>query len=360
MSVSAESPEEEWSPFAEPVPEWDEALPRYGRWWDFHVYFTAVCFLALAAVARGCIVFYVGFAKQKRSQRIYFTILSCLVLILGLSRGLFMTVDAYNSKGTFHPAVAYGLRSASLPCFTASFYLIFVAWLKATRMQHAQAIQRPLTMAIVLGAQFVTSLAFDLAAGFSLKAAYLQLVCQACFVVLSVVLSILFCFLFARIYRATVVNRRRILRASQRAYVVPQNKCPCCTDHESSKSYQLSDTCTQSQNTHVKANKQVTSHGHIALPTGAKVIFASAVLLSLLALQNLIGMLTIYARQAMTQNHPDPWPWWAYEMCLRANEIALIVAILYTVLKPISRHITEKRRHSAPTLAHSSSQLSSA
>ena len=336
MPVPEPTELDEWSAFAEPAPEWDKALSAFGSWWDFHVYFTAVCFLIIALLAAVCFVFYIC-SEQKRSHRIYFALLSSMVFVLGASRGVFMLIDPYNHSGFFHPAVAYSLRSVSLPCFTASFYLIFVAWLKATRMQQAHVIQQPLTMVLVLGAQFVVSLAFDLAAGFSLHASYLQLVCQACFVVLSTALSVLFFLLFKRIYHATVVNRRRLSRLST------HRAAPASTKDNSRKDSTVSTQTTEPEATPKKRSKSVNSI-HVSLPTGAKVIFASAVLLLLLAVQNLIGMLTIYTRLALTRDRPAPWSWWAFEFSLRVTEIALTASILYTVIKPMIQRARTRSR----------------
>ena len=104
---------------------------------------------------------------------------------------------------------------SGLPCMTSAFYLIFVAWIKATRpFRKTHAIHKPHTMIIITILHFAISLAFDIAAGFTLHAVPLLILCQACFAVWALVLSIMYFYLYGRIYVRAVVPKKKIRNIS--------------------------------------------------------------------------------------------------------------------------------------------------
>ena len=327
--TSTDASEEVWIPFAGPVPDWMNAFDKWGVWWQVHVYGVAALFLVIAALSLASVV---TFLLQKSTpQRAYFVALNSMVLILALTRAVFMCVDAYNAEETLHPALAYIFLSIGLPCLTSAFYLIFVAWMRATRMKRISVIQKPRTMVVTICAHFVVSIVLDLAAGFTVHAAYLLILCQACFIVWAATLSVLYFYLYYRVYKSTVVNRRRLSRNMSK--FTPTVVAVTSDDEMSSSAYDIRAA---------KYRKASNALEHLKVPLGAKLIPANAILLVILTGEYLAGIFGIFSLQVLSGDPPKPWPWFGYELSLRLTEFALCCTILMAGARPITKQLTKR------------------
>ena len=107
------------------------------------------------------------------------------------------------------------LSLLGLPCMTSVFYLIFVAWLRATRpFRKTHSIHKPITLVIIIVLHFAISIGFDVAAGFTLQAVPLLILCQVCFIIWALVLSTMYFYLYRRIYNTTVKPRKEMRKIS--------------------------------------------------------------------------------------------------------------------------------------------------
>ena len=109
----------------EPFPEWDTAIHRWGFAWVFYQYgFGAAFGILTLSIA----IFLVRILRLKRSARPKRATLIVLIMLLlfGLSRCLFLCVDAYNIKGIYPRAVSNIFWSLGNPCIITAYTLIFL------------------------------------------------------------------------------------------------------------------------------------------------------------------------------------------------------------------------------------------
>ena len=121
-------------PTAEPQPEWNTAVETWGVAWEFHQYglgalFGAIGFLALVALVK-------IFRKDRggRQKKVSLVVLSQIVLF-GLSRCLFLCIDAYQSKKNIPVKVSSLIWGIGQPCLTTAFLLIFLVLRNALVMK---------------------------------------------------------------------------------------------------------------------------------------------------------------------------------------------------------------------------------
>ena len=121
-------------PTAEPVPDWNTAIETWGAAWDIHQYglgglFGVVCVLALVALLRIC-----RSSGGVRQKKVSVVVLSQIALF-GLSRCLFLCVDAYHSKGHVPSTAVNVIWGIGEPCLITAFMLIFLVLRNALVMK---------------------------------------------------------------------------------------------------------------------------------------------------------------------------------------------------------------------------------
>ena len=121
-------------PKAEPHPEWSTAVEKWGAAWALHQFglgslfgiiglFALSAFFKLLKNNRGC-----------RQKKVSVIVLSQIVLF-GLSRCLFLCVDAYHSKGHVPSTVVNVIWGIGQPCLITAFMLIFLVLRNALVMK---------------------------------------------------------------------------------------------------------------------------------------------------------------------------------------------------------------------------------
>ena len=321
-SVSGTTEKEEgngWVPFAEPVPDWVDAKDQWGMWWEIHIYGVAGLFIMVFLFLLVNLILICKTPNIKR--RYYFVTLHILMMIFAMTRIIFMLVDAYNARGSLHPALAYIFVSLGLPCMTSSFYFIFQAFAKALSFKRIQSDHGVRTILLVVIIHFSVSIALDVAAGLTLQAVYLLATCQTLFIILSYTLSILYFRLFYRMYNATVTRRRFLHRMTSERESPANDMKPKVRPHLS---------------------KQSSSSSLIPEPRlilGARLILISAVCLFLLASIYLGGLFGCFLYPTIKNKNLAPWPWWAFELAVRLFELALCWTISLAASQPITKKV---------------------
>ena len=121
-------------PKAEPHPDWNKAVEIWGNAWEFHQFglgslFGIVSLLALSAFFR-----LLKHNRGSRQKKVSLVVLSQIVLF-GLSRCLFLCVDAYHSKGNVPSTVVNVIWGIGQPCLITAFMLIFLVLRNALVMK---------------------------------------------------------------------------------------------------------------------------------------------------------------------------------------------------------------------------------
>ena len=121
-------------PKVEPHPEWSTAVEKWGAVWELHQFglgslfgiiglFAFLAFFKLLKNNRAC-----------RQKKVSLIVLSQIVLF-GLSRWLFLCVDAYHSKGHVPSTVVNVIWGIGQPCLITAFMLIFLVLRNALVMK---------------------------------------------------------------------------------------------------------------------------------------------------------------------------------------------------------------------------------
>ncbi|XP_022779117.1 uncharacterized protein LOC111320709 [Stylophora pistillata] len=111
--------------FGEPLPEWHTAIPTWGVAWKIYQYGLGAAFGMLMILTTALIL---GALSSNRSRRPKKASLIVLVLLFmfGLSRCLYLFIDAYSTKQILPKAVVNLLWSLGNPCIITAYTLIFL------------------------------------------------------------------------------------------------------------------------------------------------------------------------------------------------------------------------------------------
>ncbi|XP_054752353.2 proline-rich transmembrane protein 4-like [Lytechinus pictus] len=290
------------SPFAEPVPAWDVALPLYKWAWPFHIYLLGVLFALLAVYSLGSII---KLRERRLLSHGYFIALNLLMLLMGVIRAVYLLVDAYNFKGIWPNVVAYLFLGTGFPCLTSAFSILFMALLQSTKTRLVPpSIQKPKYLAVVIISHFAFAFIADVVVGLFASAAALLLACQVAFVVWGVFLTVSYLVIFRRLYRSSVRKFREISRLSVRtSSIILPGERPL-----------------------IKPRNNWGSAIRITLVT--------AFLGLLIAVLQVYGMLVVYGPVGGQKQIPDPWPWWGYQFTFRVLEFLMCALMSYVATQP--------------------------
>lgn len=231
----------------------------------------------------------------------YFLALNFLVLLLAVSRSVYLFVDAYNSNALLPPLAAYLLNAVVFPCLTSTFSLMFSALLAATRMTFiSKSVTSAKLVAVVIAVHFLLSFTTDILTGLHLDARVLLFVCQVFYVLWGLVIFFGFTIIFSRLYKAALLRQNLM-------------------DKHTSRKLGLS-------------NKQH-KPPKLTLSLGVKVTLVSAIFgLATVALL-VYGMVDVYG-VFNYKSRLEPWKWWAYHTTFRLLEIAICITISFVATQP--------------------------
>ena len=288
-------------PFAEPVPVWEDAFPRWKAAWEIHIYGMGVLFALLAIYS---LISIIRLRKKRLLSRGYFVALNLMMLTMGVDRAVYLLVDAYNHKLIWPAPVAYLLIGLGFPCLTSAFSILFLALLQSTRTQIVPPkIQQPKYLAVVIFIHFSISIASDVIVGFFGNAQALLLVCQGAFLIWGISLSISYLIIFRRLYKSSVRQFREITRLSMSRRsinmkgVAPYMKKP--------------------QNRWGNAIKVTVVTSLMGLVTAGLQLYGASVVYGPFATEI-----------------PKAWPWWSYQFIFRVAEFIMCALMSFVATQP--------------------------
>ncbi|XP_038061439.1 proline-rich transmembrane protein 4-like [Patiria miniata] len=291
----------ELPPFAEPVPNWEEALPLYGVFWIIHIYILGSLFALLALYS---FVSLIRLKSRRLLSRGYFVALNIMMLLMGLDRAIYFFVDAYNYKGIFPLSVAYMLLGMGFPCLSSAFSILFLALLHSTRTRLVSPkIQRAKVLAGIIVFHFTVSIVVDVVVGVFTSAQVLLLLCQGVFLIWGLFLSISYLIIFRRLHKSSVRQFREINRMS--------------ISRRTSTMYGISPFLKKPRNNWGSAIKVT--------------LFASffGVVIGLL---QLYGIVVVYG--PLGEKVPEPWSWVWYQLAFRICELVMCILMSYVATQP--------------------------
>lgn len=181
------------SAVGEPMPEWHSAVPTWGIAWDFYQYGLGATFgivvISTATILLGTLRH--GAARPKKAS----LVVLILLFIFGLSRCLYLSVDAYNTKQILPEAFLNVLWSLGNPCIITAYTLFFLV-LKNTFVlrERFQTWYTARKVAFITIPYFSFVLVADLVLFYLPSFEGLTFVCQMIYVALSLMLSFFYSF----------------------------------------------------------------------------------------------------------------------------------------------------------------------
>ena len=285
-------------PLSEPVPDWKEARELWGIAWELHWIGFGLAFCVLAITSSIALVQ----ANKRRGfgRKPFVVAINSLLLILGVTRALYLLIDPYESKqnGIKIPRwIAQSLFNIAFPCLTSSFGLIFLVFLRVAKLRLVPKRLNARYLVAVILFHFALVLITDIAAAIDYaNVIILLIICQIFFIVWGLLLSATFIYSGLKvIYRAKNVE------------------------------------------------KQLETQRGANTSKVAKVTIGTSCLgLSISALQ-IYALVDVY-RFYNDITEPPPWLWWVFQTCARLIEIAMACTIAYSVMKPSERNNSSTAR----------------
>ena len=270
-------------PKAEPHPDWNLAVETWGDAWEFHQFglgslfgiiglFALIAFFKLLKDNRG--------GRQKKASLV---VLSQIVLF-GLSRCLFLCVDAYHSKGHVPSTVVNIFWGVGQPCLITAFMLIFLVLRNALVMKSRfQNWYTTRNIALVTVPYYIFVFASEMIVSFIPAYRALTLACQITNILLYLTLASFYTYISVLIWKTLRLVRRAASKGQERG----------------------------------KQPSAIFKRCVAAVVIG----FSAAALLVYAAL----GVNGVFSNE----QYVSPWPWFAFTTSLRCLEIGMS-ALLYT------------------------------
>ena len=304
---------------AEPIPEWGAALQTWKWGWDLHwigfgtlfTLFALNSLLSLIEMAR---------IKRRTKRGHLAKVITSLLVILGLTRGLFFFINPYESEQcNLLPACPVMLTrilfAIALPCITASFSLVHLTFLQVTKLKlYPEKLQSTKFLSCVIVFHFGLALITEVMMSLYADITTLSIFCQSFFIAFNFVLSVSFIYSGTKIVTYVTRNHTRVTRLGETSMRARKN---------SEKS--AGKLSTRNYRPNVSKLVKIT---YFTVFLG----FASCAL----QLYSLIGVHNMYKDKEMKP--PKPWPWLIFQSLYRAVELAAGCTLAYVGPRQFSRN----------------------
>lgn len=286
----------------EPLPHWDQAKETWQWAWDLHWAGLGSLYVLLALYALWSLIDLAG-KKYRRKPLLALTI-SSLLLTFGTTRAAFLFINPYESEQCFLPTdcpmvLTRALFGIALPCITASFFLVHLAFLQLSKLKlYPEKLQSVKFVACVVAFHFslvlITMVMVSLYADWTAA----TIVCETFFILLSLILSSSF-----------IYSGRIILKSVQESRTSVRRFGDLNTAHSPAPN--------------VAKLVKIT---YITVFLG----FASVVL----QLYSILAVHNMYSDDGAVV--PKPWPWLIFESLCRLVELGLGCTMAYVNPRQVS------------------------
>lgn len=280
-------------PGAEPVPDWKEAKELWGKAWECHWIGLGLAFGALAVTS------VVALVRSNKKRRLgckpFVLAINSLLLILGVTRALYLFVDPYESRqnGIKVPRwISQLLYNIAFPCLTSAFTLIFLVFLGVAKLQLvSKRLQKAGFLIAIITFHFAVVLFAEVSGIIDPYFAIPLIICHVYFIVWGLLLSASFIYSGLRvIYRVQKITK------------------------------------------HLQGQRRTN------ISKIAKVTLVTSCLGIALGILQLFSLISVYQFYGDNVDRPPPWMWWAFQTCSRLVELAMACTIAYSIMQPPDRH----------------------
>ena len=298
----------------EPLPEWDHAQETWKWTWILHWAGFGAVFALLALYALWSVIKLAAASKKHRRKPLLALAINSLLFVFGTSRAMYLFINPYESQQCFLPTycpviLARILFGIALPCITASFSLIHLAFLQLSKLKlYPERLQSSACLACIIAFQFGLSLFTEIMITMYANWKMLNIFCQAFFIALGLILSGSFIY-SGRIILKSVRETRLSIR-------------------------QLGNLSDRTRRRKVSKLVKIT---YITVIVG----FTSCAM-------QLYSLIVVYNFYSAGDRGvvPEPWPWLVFQSLSRIVEIVAGCTMAYVSPKQALRHRTVKSRSS--------------
>ncbi len=169
----------------EPIPDWESARRAWSWGWYVHIYGLGSVYLLLALYAGLSML---EFRRRLRIQQ-YILVINWTLLILGLSRALFLFIDAYESTGKLPTPLSRVLYGIAFPCLTSSYSLIQLVFMRITKVNMGSSkLQNYRVLAAIITTHFTIVIVIDVTVAYRNNLKWLLMLCQSFFITWGLIL----------------------------------------------------------------------------------------------------------------------------------------------------------------------------
>ena len=295
---------------AEPVPDWNTAVETWGAAWDIHQYglggmFGIVGVLALVGLLRIC-----KSSGGVRQKKVPVVVLSQIVLF-GLSRCLFLCVDAYHSKSHVPSTAVNVIWGVGEPCLITAFMLIFLVLRNALVMKSRfQNWYTTRNIALVTVPYYTFVFASEMIVSFIPGYRALILACQIINILLYLILASFYSYISILIWKTLRLVRRGASKGQERGKQT------------------------------LAIFKRCVAAAVIGFSAAALLVYAA------------IGVNGVFSNE----QYVSAWPWFAFTTSLRCLEIGMSVLLYTTSVYSVAGQQNRRRIDVAPMIVMQSKQ----
>ena len=289
------------------VVEFKETL---GVAWDIHMYCVTI-FSGLCALMSLAMIIILS-CQSKSLHRGYYVALSVLILTFSAIRTVTFAMNPYNVTDSFHDSLQNFVINISLPTLTSAFGFLFGAILKTTKFKRvSDRVFKTWVLISVMVFNLVLTIVADVVVGLYLDAGYLHTICACVFAVWGFIFSLLFFYLFFKLYKQVVVDRRKIFNSNN-----------------------LSTMGSSVQNSPNAMKKDSTRHKQ-KIPVALKITLIAAICFIGISVLNCYTVAKMFLPDKLGMGQVGAWAWWTEESIRRLLELIMALIILFVTGLPI-------------------------
>ena len=177
---------------AEPIPEWSKAVEEWGFMWDFHQYGLGAIYALISILTLVSLLKQLKGMERSNKKKVPKIVLNLLCLF-GLSRCLFLCIDAYHWRRRSPIFVIKLLWGVAHPCIITAFTLVFIVMRNAFVLrQQFQNWYTTRNIAIATLPYFGFTLAAEITISFVPAFKGLTFICQLLYFTFAFILTVFY------------------------------------------------------------------------------------------------------------------------------------------------------------------------
>jgi len=322
----------------EPAPEFYMVKEVWGVLWPLHYNIFGILFALVLIYVSINLFQLLTRSRQFPRYRIFVVINSVLVYFLLIS-SLSLLIDPYESgehiKSIKYRGLLFVIINTKLPCITASLSLIELSILEAVKMQiYSKRLQSYRLIFGIISIHFTLTLLLGIIAVFSNKPMIVLTICQICYMVLGMLMSLSGIHIGFKVLYVFGKNREKLIGRTSSSPITLQkannNKLP--TQKKSVVNFV----------TISLENKQI-----------RKIIIILLITVIIGFVYWLVIIYSIISRLCFKLHDPNEWQWFIVQTIYRTNEVLIVSCIAYLV-----RHCKERNIQRTTTLTYKKQSVS--